>query len=112
MLAAARRLVAGDTAVDGGPWARSAVFLARQALEKGTRRVLIRKYAVTNRASFRSQLIALHVVADDPLAEDVAYVWAALSEVSHHRGYTMPPTAGELKRWMAVVERVLAMGRV
>lgn len=109
MLAEARRLTAGQIAADGGAWARSAAFLARQALEVGARRALVRKYSVSKGASFKAQMLSLRAVADNELARDAYYTWTALSGATHHHEYTLPPTAWELNRWMAVVERVLEL---
>jgi len=108
LLSAARSLVAGHTAADGGAWARAAAFLARQALEQQVRLRLTKRYAVHGRPSFRAQLLAARAVYDDDLAADAAYTWSALSEATHHHGYDLPPTAAELEGWMDTVDRLIA----
>lgn len=107
LLKAARSLVAGQTAADGGAWARAAAFLARQALEMQVLQALTKHYAIRERPSFRSQLLAARAVLGPELAADAAYTWSALSEATHHHGYDLPPTASELEGWMTVIDRVI-----
>ena len=107
LLAGARRLVNEPNALTVGLWARAAALLARQALEKSIRQSLYQEYKVTGRPTFRSQLICLRALVDEELAEEAAWTWTALSSATHVQGYGMPPTAGELTRWIASVERVV-----
>ena len=48
---------------------------------------------------------------EGPLAANVAHAWAALTQACHHHPYELPPTIGELRRWLEVTERLLKRGR-
>jgi hypothetical protein len=106
-LRAARVLIEGRTVADGGAWARSAALLGRQALEAAALRALQSRYPVRAHAPFRARFLALRAVLDERLAQEAHHTWAALSRATHHHSYALPPTAGELGRWLDTVEVVL-----
>lgn len=95
-----------DQGVDG-VWARSAALLTRQALEGVVRQRLILELKLQGRPSFTSQLLALRELVDDELAAEVSWAWSALSRATHHHGYALPPTVGELARWSDTVRRLV-----
>ncbi|MCB9688178.1 MAG: hypothetical protein H6738_17300 [Alphaproteobacteria bacterium] len=106
-LAAAAREVLLHPGAEGW-WSRAGVLLARQALERELARRLIAKGGTTE-ATFTAQLLVLpDLLGDERLAGDVAWAWAALSDASHHHGYELPPTEGEVRRWLDVVDRFVA----
>ena len=107
LLAHARALLQEETLSPSTSWSRGAAFLARQALEGAVRSVLERRYTLDRRATFRAQLLALRAVMDEELAAEVHFTWASLSRATHHHAYALPPTVGELDRWMEVVERLV-----
>ena len=55
----------------------------------------------------RSQLICLPFYLDATIAEQVAYVWAALSRACHYHPYELAPTGAELTGWIADVESLI-----
>jgi len=108
-LQAARSLVAGGRLGTDVMWARSAALVTRQALEEALYEKLHSQYGVGRSAKFSTQLILLREVSDNPeLAAEVAWTWSALSSATHIQGYALPPTHGELQRWLGTVERFVA----
>ena len=91
-----------------GLWARSAALLARQALEGAIREHFLAHAPAVVAAPFSTQLVCLreYTSATDTAAR-AAGTWAALSDACHHRGYGAPPTASELRGWLANVDEVL-----
>ena len=110
LLAEARRLVRDGEHVRDGAWARSAAFLARQALERSVREYLIRHHRLVGEPPFRAQFLAARVYLGDDLAQRAAWSWTQLSEATHHHAYELAPTADELLGWMGVVGEVVERG--
>ena len=107
-LAAARELVDRADHDTEGLWARTAAYFARAALEhavhgrwQGDRD--------PRRVGFDVQLLCLRE-QDPELARTASFVWNALSEACHLNGYSLPPTAGELRRWLGEVEEMVEGG--
>ena len=88
---------------------RGAAMLARQALEGALHEALEADGVDPVRMSFRTQLECLrHLRELGELARDAAYVWAALSRVTHYHGYELPPTREALIGWMEMAAEVMA----
>jgi len=107
LLREARRLVHDGDRMKDGAWARAAAFLARQALEQAIRQRLIRSYKLSGYPSFKALLLASEVFLGRDLARRAGWSWEALSRATHHHGYELAPTAGELQAWMGTVEEVV-----
>ena len=90
----------------GGSRTRAAAFVVRQALEEAVYHALHSRFGVGRSTSFTAQMIALREVVDDELAATVAWTWSALSAATHAQGYALPPTVGELERWMETVQQI------
>jgi hypothetical protein len=60
-----------------------------------------------DRAAMRSQLICLPSYADEPVAKQIAFTYAALSGACHFHPYELAPTAAELSHWIRDVETLL-----
>ena len=104
----ARQMIEQDDPALDGVWGRAAALLARQALEGAVRRRLIHEMKLQGHPSFKSQLLSLREIIDDDLAEEVAWTWTMLSRATHHHGYALPPTLGELRGWIAQVDELIA----
>ena len=107
MLDEAQRMLRDPNHATDTAWARSAAFLAREALEQKVRQVLIREWGLAGYPSFRSQLLASRAFLEEDLARQAAWTWTALSQATHHHAYELPPTAAELMGWLATVEGVV-----
>ena len=94
----------------GGSWGRAAAFVVRQALEEAVYQALHSRFGVERSTTFTAQMIALREVVDNDLAATVAWTWSALSAATHAQGYSLPPTIGEMERWMECVGRLGAQG--
>jgi hypothetical protein len=95
--------------VTAGRWPRAAALLARQALEAGTDLLLAERAPGAERSrSGRAKLLCLRRFAGAEVALPVEHAWVALSHACHHHAYELPPTAGELRGWLDVVEEFLA----
>jgi len=104
LLAYARTLLGGVGTGAEGMWPRACALLTRQALENAlacywTRRAT----AKLARATARSQLICLSMLADPDMAGSVVMAWIELSNACHLHAYELAPTAGELRRWIEAV---------
>ena len=108
LLKEARELMARTDSATGGSWPRTSALLTRQALELAVRShwAALPGTAGLMSASMRSQLTCLPFYLDATIAEQVAYVWAALSRACHYHPYELAPTAAELTGWIADVERL------
>lgn len=105
-LRAARVILERPQALDNPCWARSVALLARQALEEAIADFWARNASGMHRATWRSRFVALRFYVEDPeRARDVHHLWATLSEATHHQGYELAPTAGELRAWLDDVSR-------
>lgn len=109
LLAAARDLIERPGATAAGVWPRTAALLARQALEAAVdaQWAAASETAGLDRAAMRSQLICLPSYADEAVARQIAFTYAALSGACHFHPYELAPTATELSRWINDVETLL-----
>ena len=113
LVSAARAMVhvaAGHRARDlTGIWPRAMALLGRQALEQGLDDLWGAVAPRVRDASRHAQLLCLGAfVRDAELVSDVRHAWHGLSRACHHHAYELAPTADELERWLAAVERLLA----
>ena len=105
---AARDLVRRPTAGTAGLWPRAAALLARRALEEALDDLWSRRAPGLERASARAQLACLpDYLGDRGLAWDIVFTWSALSNACHHHAYELGPTAAELERRLAAVDRLI-----
>jgi hypothetical protein len=96
----------GDPAT-AGLWPRASAILAQQALEASLGVLWQRRALALDGCPVRAQLICLPSYLDDAeLAARASHTWAALDRACHHHAYELAPTAGELRDWLAVVERL------
>ncbi len=109
LLASARDLIDRPDATTVGVWPRTAALLARQALEAAVdaQWATTSETAGMERATMRSQLACLPSYADDSVARQLAFTYAALSSACHFHPYELAPTATELSRWITDVENLL-----
>ena len=108
LLHAARTLIDRPAPDTRGLWPRAAVFLTRQALEVALKTYWSAEAPGVEDCSERSQLLCLgRYLSDQPLAGRAHQVWAALSRVSHHHPYDLPPTQDELHTWCKTVAEVI-----
>lgn len=105
LLAAARALLADESAGTAGGWPRMVALLTRQALETALSRFWEARpvTAALSGSSRKSQLACLPFYLDARDAREAAYVWAALSDACHYHAYELAPTAGELTGWIDAV---------
>jgi hypothetical protein len=89
-----------------GVWPRAVAFLARQALEEAVSTVLSARATGSEACPARAQLLCLPTYAPTEAAHDATYLWGVLSRACHHHPYELAPTAEELDRWIAEVERL------
>ena len=107
-LRAARVILDRPGTIEGPGWARCVALLARQALDDAVSAFWDRRVPGMAGASGRSQLVALRFYVDDPaLARHAHQTWATLSDATHHHGYELAPTAGELRAWLEAVSRIV-----
>lgn len=103
-LLAARVILDRPDALASPGWARSVALLARQALEDAVDLFWARHAPGMQQASRTSRFIALrYYLADASFARGAHQLWATLSDASHHHGYELAPTAGELRGWVDAV---------
>jgi hypothetical protein len=109
LLQEARDLMTRSDSATGGIWPRTSALLTRHALEQAVRShwAVLPATAGLESASMRSQLTCLPFYLDATIAEQVAYVWAALSRACHYHPYELAPTAAELTGWIGDVESLI-----
>jgi hypothetical protein len=90
-----------------GLWQRTAVFLARQALEGAVADALARRAPGAEKASARAQFLCLPSYVSTPVAQEAAYLWGVLSRACHQHPYELSPASEELTRWLSSVSRVV-----
>ncbi len=106
----ARGVTAGTAGDWGRSWARAAAFLTRTALEDAVATLWSGPLTSLRATSTSSQLLCLPTyLGDDDLARRVHATWAQLSTACHAHAYELPPTVGELRRWIDVVDRLVAV---
>lgn len=105
LLAAARALLADESAATAGGWPRMVALLTRQALEGTLSEFWEVRPATAGLSSStrKSQLACLPFYLDARVAREASYVWAVLSDACHYHAYELAPTAGELTGWIDAV---------
>ncbi len=84
--------------------ARTAAFLARQALEELLIEIWRKRAPRMARVTMRAQLICLpEYLRDRELARRVFLCFWALSRACHHHFYELTPSVRELHNWIDVV---------
>ena len=113
LLAQARSVLAGESAISHHRAARAACWIARTALELGVTEILDENRRPCADASMRSKLICLDAVAaaPDPVKIAARAAWAGLSRASHQHAYELAPTVGEVRALLSMVSRVIESGR-
>jgi hypothetical protein len=109
LLAAARGVLAGQSAAPPGGWPRVAALLARQALENALDEFWESRPATAGLSACprKSQLACLPFYLAPRTAQEAAYTWAALSGACHYHAYELAPTAGELAGWIDEVATLM-----
>jgi hypothetical protein len=99
-----------DEPVLDGRRAVTAAALARQAVETALDSWLaVRGADGRSRGGRKDDFLCLGVLHPDPdLARQLHNVWGRLSDACHATSYELPPSSGELQRWMRVVHRFIA----
>jgi hypothetical protein len=114
LLAAARAVLAGTSALPSSSRARGAAVLARTALEQIIDQRLaeleVEHGALVSSvgASGRVKLICLRAL-EGSTADRTAWAWSALSNACHHHSYELSPSAGEVGYLVAMVESVAGL---
>lgn len=110
LLATARDLLERPALTSIGGWPRAVALLTRQAIEtaldefwKSSPSTVGLRYCTR-----KTQLICLPAYLEPPLAREIGYVWAALSNACHYHPYDLAPTATELSGWIDAVATLLA----
>lgn len=80
-------------------WQRACAALLRIALERTLDEYWQRRAPYLVKATARSQLIALRVLAGAETAEVARIAWNGLCRAVHHHAYELAPTAAELRAW-------------
>lgn len=88
---------------------RAVAFLARQALEDRVAERLVPYELDADEANLTAQLLCLQGTTDDDTARQAGQLWSALSTLTHHHGYELPPTAHELQTLLRRTARLLEM---
>jgi hypothetical protein len=111
LAAAARSFIERPDVATAGVWPRTAALLARQALEQALDVIWESRSATARLAecTMRSQLTCLPAYLDTATAQQIAYVWAALSAACHYHAYELAPTAAELSGWLDTVEQAVTL---
>jgi hypothetical protein len=108
VLAMARDLLRKPEARTAGLWPRAAALLARQSLEMALDRFWKATRPGLELCTTRAQLLCLREYwTDADEAGRIHLAWVALSRACHHHPYELAPTADELERWFAVVDRIV-----
>ena len=95
----AETLLRGPRSNTRGLWPRACAWLLRLALESALDAYWARvEPSVASCRSRRAQLLVLERYVGRDTAKRVAYLWWALSRVSHHSSYELAPTGNELRR--------------
>lgn len=94
----ARKLIDSPNAASQGFWPRAAAVLVRQSLEEQVLKHLGPDYAS---CSMRAKLLLLEDKLGPQRAGELAYLYGALSQACHYHPYQSPPTAEELRDWIA-----------
>lgn len=104
LLKAAHVVIERRNQATRGVWPKAAALLGRQALEAA---ITERFPSLAGAAGRHRNLCLPYLLGDDALARDLIQSWGALSHATHHHAYDLPPTAGELGRWLGAVEMLV-----
>jgi hypothetical protein len=100
-----------------GVWPRASAFLARRSLEEGLRQWWSSQppIAAIAECSARTQLLCAASFLDNDTADQLTWLWSALSRACHYDAYELAPTALELGGWIdevgALISRLAGIGR-
>ena len=101
----AELLLGGSVTVRAGS-ARTAGFLARQALEELIDERCAALGAECRSASMRSKLVILRSLDSSDNADAASVAWNGLSNACHHHAYELAPTVGEIWHLCGLVARL------
>lgn len=104
-------LLTGTVPAAGWCWQRACAALLRMALEQILREYWRHRQLSLDRASTRSQLLTLTVLAGPDVGATAYEAWNELSRALHHYTYELAPTAAELRSWYELVGRLQAVLR-
>ena len=108
LLATAHRLTDEPDSGTAGLWSRAAAVLLRQALEGAVCEMWTRRAPRVVQVPWSTQFLCLReFISDTQLADEATSTWAALSVACHHRGYSVGPSAGDLRTWADTITRVV-----
>jgi hypothetical protein len=99
LLDAADTILTGQQFRDRRCWQRACATLIRLALERALDAYWQHRAPCLEKATMRSQLLALPSFAGDQVAARVRTTWYGLCRAVHHHCYELPPTAAELRSW-------------
>ena len=103
----AETLITTDHDPTAGRWPQAAAILTRRSLEVGLDAVWVSRGVVMEEVSWRAQFLSLPRYVDASVARTAHHTYDALSQACHHHAYNLPPTAGELLRWIGNVRELL-----
>lgn len=106
----ARDVLDGAVPMPRGRSTRAAAVLARQALEDAARGLCRSAGFDLDKATMRSRLVALRVLADDTAADAAGIAWAGLSRACHQHAYELAPTTGEVRHLIGMVATLTIPG--
>ncbi|HEY7510501.1 MAG TPA: hypothetical protein VIG50_09615 [Vicinamibacteria bacterium] len=109
LLRMARTVLGRADPETAGVWPRASALLACRAVETTVNGLWDERGLDLRGCPMRVQLIFLRTyLSDADLAARAGHAWSALSRACHHHAYELAPTAVELRRWLAVVEELIA----
>jgi hypothetical protein len=104
----ARAVLDGTVHMPHGQRGRAATHLARQALEELIKRLCQEVGAVMPRATTRSRLIVLRVLALPDCATAAQVAWDGLSRACHRHAYELSPGEAEIRSLLEGVAQLRA----
>jgi hypothetical protein len=107
LLDLARDILEGRADVPMGQRTRAAAQLTRVALEEIVSDQCVELGASLPRASMRSRLIVLHVLAPPTVSRPARAAWEGLSRACHRHAYELAPADGEIS---ALIDQVAELG--
>lgn len=108
LLELAQAVLGGTHPIPIAQTPRAAALLARQALEELIDELCVAVGAPLRRATTRSRLVSLRILADDGVASIAATAWAGLSRACHQHAYELTPTVGEIRHLIDLVAALIA----
>ena len=107
LLCEARTLLDEPPSAAPDLWERTAVLLARQALEEALDRFWAGRSPDLLQASMRAQLLCLgSLMNNERDAADVDQLWGALSDACHFDACAPAPSAAEIHVWLGEAARL------